>query len=535
MWLRLSGDHEGAKRLFDQALKLDPGNEKARQLLEAERAGAPTAPQPPVPPEPPPPAPSNPFAPAPTSTPMDLDWGSATGFSPTPVPFIPPVEFRSAAPVELPKEEFELPVELDIEAVEPPVFGDERASGTLVFGRGGPSEEVPAPAPTVPEHWATEPAPSSPTMMFQPSSASAPAPVEEEVPWSAVTFEDEEAAPSTMQFARLSELSPLPPGPAAGGGTLLFPRAPVQGPLASPSPQHDDFGSGGTMQFAQPSGQGPLASPAPQPDDYGSGGTMQFAQPSAPQQDAFGSGGTMQFAQPGPLAPPSPVNDDFASSGTMQFGQPGRELTPDDSWGDVLSPPSPPPQRSSAPMPMSPPPPSEPKFAPNATSAWDARSNPGIKLSELAPGLGGALDLVTADRPAPSPPVMKSKLDEVRTLVRGAKDLLGLDDHTGAMDLILKAQELAPSDPEVQALRTRSENTLEAMFESKLGKLTSAPRVKLKDDEIIWLNLDHRAGFVLAQIDGQCTFEDLFSVSGMSRLDTARILAQLIEEGVITR
>ena len=127
----------------------------------------------------------------------------------------------------------------------------------------------------------------------------------------------------------------------------------------------------------------------------------------------------------------------------------------------------------------------------------------------------------------------KTKIEEVATLVRGAKDLLGLDDHSGAMDLILKAQVLAPNDPEVQALRSRSETTLEAMFESKLGKLTAAPRVKLKDDEIIWLNLDHRAGFVLAQIDGQVTFEDLFEVSGMSRLDTARILAQLIEEGVI--
>src|SRR5205823_11565164 len=113
--------------------------------------------------------------------------------------------------------------------------------------------------------------------------------------------------------------------------------------------------------------------------------------------------------------------------------------------------------------------------------------------------------------------------------------LLGLDDHTGAMDLILKAQELAPDDTEVQALRERSERTLEAMFESKLGKLTHSPRVKLKDDEIIWLNLDHRAGFVLAQIDGSVTFEDLFAVSGMSRLDTARFLAQLVEEGVISK
>jgi len=88
-------------------------------------------------------------------------------------------------------------------------------------------------------------------------------------------------------------------------------------------------------------------------------------------------------------------------------------------------------------------------------------------------------------------------------------------------------------DPEVRQLREKSEQTLLAMYESKLGQLELVPRVALKEDEIIWLNLDHRAGFMLAQIDGQASFEDLFAISGMSRLDTARILAQLVEEGVI--
>ena len=67
----------------------------------------------------------------------------------------------------------------------------------------------------------------------------------------------------------------------------------------------------------------------------------------------------------------------------------------------------------------------------------------------------------------------------------------------------------------------------------EIGKLSAVPRVRLKEDEVIWLNLDHRAGFMLAQIDGTLSFEDLFSVSGMSRLDTARILAQLLDQRVI--
>ncbi len=123
---------------------------------------------------------------------------------------------------------------------------------------------------------------------------------------------------------------------------------------------------------------------------------------------------------------------------------------------------------------------------------------------------------------------------ELELLLRGAEDLLELDDHSGAVDLLFKAQELAPGDPRVEALRQRSERMLMAMLESKLGDLGRVPRVRLQPDDIIWLNLDHRAGFVLAQIDGAVSYEDLFSLSGMTRLDTARILAQLLDEGVIT-
>ncbi|MGV3620429.1 MAG: hypothetical protein ACO1OB_06415, partial [Archangium sp.] len=173
-----------------------------------------------------------------------------------------------------------------------------------------------------------------------------------------------------------------------------------------------------------------------------------------------------------------------------------------------------------------------PRLAPSAESAWDARTNPGIKLEEVA-GRDRALDLISSDSKITR--AAADRQEEIRVIIRGARDLLDLDDHTGAMELIAKAQSLAPDDPEVVALRERSEKTLLTMFESKLGRLETVPRVLLKDDEIIWLNLDHRAGFVLAQIDGTVTFDDLFSVSGMSRIDTARILAQLIDEGVISR
>ncbi len=72
------------------------------------------------------------------------------------------------------------------------------------------------------------------------------------------------------------------------------------------------------------------------------------------------------------------------------------------------------------------------------------------------------------------------------------------------------------------------------MYESKLGPLAGVPRLAIKPEEVMWLNLDHRAGFLLAQMDGTVDYEELFALSGLPRLDTARILASLIAEGVIT-
>ncbi len=175
-------------------------------------------------------------------------------------------------------------------------------------------------------------------------------------------------------------------------------------------------------------------------------------------------------------------------------------------------------------------------------SAWDEAvpgdAAPSIELSSARTG-PDALDLLASAAPAPpattSQPSSKKELiaRETEALLAGVKDLIELDDHTGALDLLEKATELSPNHPDLARLRERSEQILISRYESKLGNLAAAPRVVLSQDEVIWLNLDHRAGFVLAQIDGTVTFEDLFAVCGMSRIDTARILAQLVDEGVI--
>lgn len=140
--------------------------------------------------------------------------------------------------------------------------------------------------------------------------------------------------------------------------------------------------------------------------------------------------------------------------------------------------------------------------------------------------------VVPEEPPAPIDP--RSAMEaEVRTLLQGARDLLDLDDHTGAHDTIEKILALDPENADAKALLRRSEATLQAMYESKIGELAHRPRVQLRADEIVWLNIDSRAGFLLSMIDGELSYDDLFALSSMSRLETARILCQLLSENVI--
>jgi hypothetical protein len=123
--------------------------------------------------------------------------------------------------------------------------------------------------------------------------------------------------------------------------------------------------------------------------------------------------------------------------------------------------------------------------------------------------------------------------DETDIWMRGAKELVGLNDFSGALELLVKILARKPGDKEAQQMHDTCEHNLTLMFESKIGSMDGRPRIAIPPDEIIWLNLDPRAGFVLAQIDGEVSFEDLYAICGLKRLDTARILSQLLEEGVV--
>jgi hypothetical protein len=567
IWLRLSGDLEGARKLFVRALKLDPGNGRAEQLLQ----------EGPVP-APPPPGPTqdSPFEPpvAPPVAPVGASVSSVAALAPASPPtgggdFVAPTTPFGVAP--------------------PPVPSSDSFP---TFGTSASWADALAPATPGSTSASTEPAaPSSgsgltPTTGSGISSPSALTP--EDLDWGRATgFES--PAPFSTASPRPDDWGAMlePPPPAAPSGIASTPSAtisldsepafpvrstpPIFGAAEPPKPAPLTVTLDGAApppspiratppQFVEPP---PPSRPAPPQAEPGPSVTPEWRPPAftVPPPSSLPAATISLSADNAPSpSPPRSTPPLFEPAAAPAFVEPPRfsstpipvppstptnvdvplPAAPDPvgvawSWSTNTPAPFQAPQapavipaESRLPVPLPSP------LTPNATSAWDNRSNPGIKLSAIV-GEAKALEMLSSDSEVRrSGPALAAK-DEVKTLLRGARDLLDLDDHTGAMELIVKAQQIAPDDPDVQSMRERSEKTLVTMFESKLGKMETIPRVLLKEDEIIWLNLDHRAGFVLAQIDGTVSFDDLFAVSGMSRLDTARILAQLVDEGVISR
>ncbi|WP_242360266.1 tetratricopeptide repeat protein [Anaeromyxobacter sp. SG17] len=177
------------------------------------------------------------------------------------------------------------------------------------------------------------------------------------------------------------------------------------------------------------------------------------------------------------------------------------------------------------------------EFAP---SPWD--DGPAAAATYvLEPGGGLDLEAVSEKsglRPlvpegAPGAPGGADRRGEPTAWLAAAKELFALGDFSGSLELIEKVLQVDPDHPEARAYLAENEATLVAMYESKLGPRTGVPRLAIRPEEVLWLNLDHRAGFLLAQVDGTVDFEALFALSGLPRLDTARILARLLAEGVI--
>ena len=88
-------------------------------------------------------------------------------------------------------------------------------------------------------------------------------------------------------------------------------------------------------------------------------------------------------------------------------------------------------------------------------------------------------------------------------------------------------------DAEARTLIIAVEQGLERSQLERIGPLSRTPVLDVPLAELANLDLDHRAGFLLSQIDGFLTFEDLLDLSAMPRLETIVVLADLLDRAII--
>lgn len=157
--------------------------------------------------------------------------------------------------------------------------------------------------------------------------------------------------------------------------------------------------------------------------------------------------------------------------------------------------------------------------------------------SLLKAGLADLDAIERGEQPAGEPP--RNRLAgpppdaDLDALMTEARRKLQADDFTGAIEIVEQVLAGDPMHAEARSVLEENTTRLLAMYRSRLGKLSRTPRVKLRPQEITWQSLDHRAGFLLSQIDGRTTYEEIIDISGMSELEASRILARLVEHGVV--
>jgi hypothetical protein len=367
--------------------------------------------------------------------------------------------------------------------------------GDLYAAEGKSSPAPPQPPPAEPA--AATPQPAEPPEPAAPADPAAPLAAD---PWGAPADAPAAGPADSGVWERPPELAPEP---AASGEAEADER--VEQIRSSTLPARPDSETEGAPA-AEP------AQPIPEP--------AAKASPPEPVRPTPEPAATAPPPEPKPASGPQPIESTPAGGADAPAAV--------DGWGASLG-------ESAAPEPdkkrvvIDPTPPfSEASSEPGAADRFGPDTGP------AAAGAGSALDLVGGEEePAADPVVEPEVTTGIDSWMAGARDLLELDDFSGAVELLDKVLAERPDHAEAARLREEAEAELVKMYSSKVGDLDAVPRVRMASDEIIWLNLDHRAGFVLSMIDGHICYEDILSVTGLPRLEGLRILAQLVQEKVI--
>ncbi len=195
---------------------------------------------------------------------------------------------------------------------------------------------------------------------------------------------------------------------------------------------------------------------------------------------------------------------------------------------------------------------------PASSRLRDARTDP-APASRGANDIARDLDLREITRPAPpspkaiaqgtkrypSVPVLHrpsarssapptEEQEALDALLARMKAAFSAGSFDAARRCALEALRLQPGHRGATHYLDTCDRILEQAVMSRIGDLDRVPVVIMTDENIQWLALDHRAGFILSLMDGYTTLEELLDIAGMPHNDVLRIVGMLLDKGVIS-
>jgi len=141
----------------------------------------------------------------------------------------------------------------------------------------------------------------------------------------------------------------------------------------------------------------------------------------------------------------------------------------------------------------------------------------------------GGLGLRRPQSERPTPLSSRPNVPPAREMA----DRFAMGDFSGALEKARYILELDPLDREARAMATKCEEVLLDMYSSRIAGMQRTVRTVMGADQLRWLSLDHRAGFLLSLVDGHSSVDDLLDLCGMPRLEALRLICSLVDQRVI--
>lgn len=118
-------------------------------------------------------------------------------------------------------------------------------------------------------------------------------------------------------------------------------------------------------------------------------------------------------------------------------------------------------------------------------------------------------------------------------LMERARQHHDLGDFARAHKLLQQLLAVLPNDAEAKDLYERSCARIEARRMSRLRSLDAIPRLAKDQEELLWHSLDAKSAFVMTHVDGIQSIRKLLKVIRLPEQETVKILANLVENGVL--